>query len=110
MAKVIKCAVKPKYPVGAKIYYRGDMANAEGCFVITDFVAEEWGKRYCLSEVGGRRLISVAEVMISDVDKGNGLTRFVTEEAYNTYRNQQIEALQAARSTGRGGDAENENK
>lgn len=73
-----------KYEIGQKIYYKGDMANRSGWFVIVGQVNDRFLKGYDLQERGGdRKIRSLPEVMIHDVDAGHGGTRFVTEEAYN---------------------------
>lgn len=86
-----------KYEVGQKLYNRGDMANSPGWYVITKKV--EPGKynpmMYHIEEINGNRTNCIYEIGISDVDKGNGSTRIVTEKAYNELREKQIEALQA---------------
>ena len=86
-----------KYQIGQKIYNRGDMANRPGWFEIVNYKEDGFGKRYDLKEIGGeQRLINaIPECMISEIDKGNGSTRFVTEKAYDDYRNKQFEQLQA---------------
>jgi hypothetical protein len=98
LAKVIQFPgkhVDQKYPTGTKIYNRGDMANQPGWYVITGFISDEWGKFYTLTEIDGDRISErITERTISDIDKGNGLTRFVTEEAYNTYRAESIKRSQ----------------
>jgi uncharacterized lipoprotein len=44
----------------------------------------------------GERLLRVPEYMISEIDKGNGSTRFVTEVAYKAYKEQQLQQLYKA--------------
>ncbi len=84
-----------EYKIGQKIYYRGDMANQPGWFEIVAIVNNGYCKGYDLKEIDGERIFkSIYENMIYDIDKGNGLTRFVTEEAYKAYREQQLKALQ----------------
>lgn len=85
-----------KYQIGQKIYNRGDMANRPGWFEITDYKEDRFGKRYDLKEIGGeqRTINAIPECAISEIDKGNGSTRFVTEKAYNDLRNKQLEQLQ----------------
>lgn len=82
-----------KYSIGQKIYYRGDMANQPGWFEIASY-DKKWGT-YDLKEIDGDRQIkSFYECGISDVDKGHGGTRFVTEQAYKTFREQQMKTLE----------------
>jgi len=81
-----------KYGIGQKIYNRGDMANRPGWFEIIGY-DEKWGT-YDLKEVNGNRKISsLYECAISNVDKGHSGTRFVTEEAHKEFRAKQLEAL-----------------
>jgi hypothetical protein len=80
-----------KYQIGQRIYYRGDMANREGWFEIVAV----YDRKYDLQEINGDRLLRcIYECGISEVDKGNGSTRFVTEEAYKAYRNEQMKRLE----------------
>lgn len=78
-----------KYQVGQLIYYRGDMANIAGWFRITKAnpPSQYMGLSYDMKELDGdRTMVQIKESMISEVDKRNGLTRFVTEKAYNKAR------------------------
>lgn len=80
-----------KYQVGQLIYNRGDMANQPGWFKIT----EVHDKLYDMAEVGGDRTCKrIYESMINEVDKQNGSTRFVTEQAYNTAREAAIKRIE----------------
>jgi hypothetical protein len=82
-----------KYAIGQKIYYRGDMANQPGWFEIVR-QDPKWGT-YDLKEIDGDRLFrAMYECGISDIDKGHGGTRFVTEKAYKAFREQQMKALE----------------
>jgi uncharacterized lipoprotein len=87
---------KMKYNVGQKIYYRGDVANRPGWFKITEAIHDKYFKGYELKEIDGERLLRVPEYMISEIDKGNGSTRFVTEVAYKAYKEQQLQQLYKA--------------
>ena len=86
-----------KFAVGQKIYYRGDMANAEGRFVITDAIDDKWGKRYTMQEIGEREeprtIRAINECMIDTKDTGNGMTRFCTQEAHEEWRQKQVEKM-----------------
>ena len=89
-----------KYQLGQKIYYRGDMANHSGWFEISGMVNNQFCKGYDLEEIDGDRIFrSVYECGISEVDKGNGSTRFVTEETYNRFKEQQMKAFIKSFST-----------
>lgn len=87
-----------KYKIGQKIYYRGDMANQPGWFEISEVIENPYFRGYDLKEIGGkgRTLKRIFESGISEVDKGHCGTRFVTEEAYKAYREQQIKAMREA--------------
>jgi len=89
-----------KYPVGTKIYNRGDMANpAEWC-IVAGFKADKWGRHYTLARLPDSDGASVGapftieERSISEVDNGNGSTRFVTETAYDMFRAEQMKLIQ----------------
>ena len=87
-----------KYKVGQKIYYTGDTANHSGWFLITEATNDKWGKSYDMQEVEGelsegRTKRGIMEIGISDKYDGTGRYRFVTEEAFKTWRNNCIKAL-----------------
>jgi hypothetical protein len=106
MGKIIQFPVKQveqpkltmKYEVGQKIYYTGDMANCEGWFEIAAIVNNPYCKGYDLREIGGKGRIfkSVYEIGIGDTYNGNCSKRFVTEEAYKKFKEQQLKAIQEA--------------
>lgn len=87
-----------KYQVGQKIYYRGDMANRPGWFEISEAINNDYFQGYDLKEIGEneekRTLKRIFECSISEIDKGNSSTRFVTEEAYKKLREQQQEQIE----------------
>ena len=68
-----------------RIYYTGDMANDEGTGTIIEVKNTKWGIDIIIKMDDGRD-ITVSPCNFSDKYKGNGSTRFVTLEAYNTYR------------------------
>ena len=85
-----------KYAIRQKIYYRGDMANNPGWFEIVETYDNDYFKGYDLKESESdhsesRILKRIHECGISEIDKGNGQTRFVTEKAYQTFKNLQME-------------------
>jgi hypothetical protein len=89
----VKKEASCKYQTGQKIYYRGDMANCPGWFEITNYNSSN--QAYTLKEIDVEREIKmISEFMISEIDKGNGSTRFVTEKAFNEYQDKQVEKLQ----------------
>jgi len=85
-----------KHQIGQKIYYRGDMANLPGWFQITEVIENDYFRGYVLKEIDGegRTFARVFESMIHDVDLGHCGTRFVTEEAYKKFREEQLKKLQ----------------
>ena len=93
-----------KYSIGQKIYYTGDMANRSGWFTITEQrqAGDYNPNMYTLKEIGGNREFkAVFEMGIGEVYKGNCNPRFVTEEAYKTYREEQQKQLEAWINRGR---------
>jgi len=75
--------------VGTKIYYRGDMANMEG----TGFISRVSDGSIEITMDDGRVFKKEPVKCIRTVDTGNGMTRFCTYEAYQDYRNKQLEAI-----------------
>lgn len=75
--------------VGSKVYYRDDMANNEGWFMVTGFrAATQYSHEHIeMMEVEGDfRSIVIPAYSVDHTDSGNGSTRFVTEAAYNARR------------------------
>jgi len=73
--------------VGQKVYNRGDMANIEHWGIITKMTpADRFSDSIEITPIDDDRgPYSVSSCAISDIDKGNGLTRIVTEEARKAY-------------------------
>jgi len=72
-----------------KIFYTGDMANAQGWFRIV----RDTPISVDLREIDGTRTIrGIGKHQIGSVYQGHCGTRFVTEAAYNTYRDAQMAA------------------
>lgn len=80
---------------GAKIYYRGDMANHEGWFTVTASAGGNVVLVEVESDNGHGRKMTIPACMIAGKDTGNGLVRFCTEAAYNEYRAARIAEAQA---------------
>ena len=78
---------------GVRIYYNGDMANEEGLGIITSQVTDRWGTFVNIKMDDGREF-NVSIVIFSEDYLGHGGTRFVTEEAYNRFRQAQIERIE----------------
>ena len=82
--------------IGTRVYNRGDMANLEHWGTITKIIPNKMF--YEEVEItpdpdADRGPYRVPTAMISNVDKGNGLTRIVTEEAYNKRYEAQMQKL-----------------
>ena len=77
---------------GVRIYYGGDMANLESFRTITKQHNDRWGQFVSIKLDDGRTINKLPVIMFSADYKGHGGTRFVTIEAYNTFRHKQVEA------------------
>lgn len=81
-----------KFNLNEKIYYHGDMSNPSGWFAISERKESMFGKMYELTEINADEVTRVLKVIpehtIKNEYAGNGSTRFVTEEAYNEYKQQ----------------------
>jgi len=84
-----------RFKIGEKFFNRGYQANHEGWYTLTKITTDRWGTQYTMEEIDGDRKFIISPCGVSDVDKGNGSTRIVTEKAYHELRNKQIEALNA---------------
>jgi hypothetical protein len=77
--------------VGTRIYYGGDMANPDGFGTITERKEPtKYGGSQVHIAMDDGRTMWIAEMSFSPEYKGHGGTRFVTEEAYNTFREARI--------------------
>ncbi len=74
---------------GTRIYYGGDMANLEGFGTITAIEKNRWGVQIKIAMDDGRK-INIPPCLFSPEYLGHGGTRFVTEAAYNDYRQKQF--------------------
>ena len=72
-------------PVGTRIYYSGDMANAEAFGTVTKTYSTQFGERLEVAFDNGKTKI-LSPVYFSPEYTGEGDTRFVTEKAYREYR------------------------
>tara|TARA_Y100001937_G_scaffold128504_1_gene205508 strand:+ start:1638 stop:1952 length:315 start_codon:yes stop_codon:yes gene_type:complete len=73
---------------GTKIYYTGDMANREGFGTITKVGGDRFVSRwYDITMDDGRVFPSLPHTSFSAKFSGGGLTRFVTKQAYQNWRN-----------------------
>ena len=87
---------KTTVSVGDRIYNRGDMANSPHWATITDRETDRLVTSVTLHPDDEYGDYKIGEHMISETDQGNGLTRFVTEAAYNQRRTAEIERMKAA--------------
>jgi hypothetical protein len=84
-------------PVGTRVYYTGDQANEPGHGVIT-FSGGSTGTYADQVNVlldDGREIKGIYACGFSDVYKGGCGTRFVTESAYNAWREKVLKAFAA---------------
>jgi hypothetical protein len=75
---------------GTRIYYTGDMANDGGCGIITSQQQDKFGVFVNLKMDDGREFNGLTLANFSDEYLGHCGIRFVTEKAYNKYRQQAI--------------------
>ena len=71
---------------GTRIYYTGDMANREGFGTVTRAYEDKWGKWVDLKMDDNRDFGSTSINSIGTVYKGHCNPRFVTNDAYDAYR------------------------
>jgi hypothetical protein len=81
--------MKPELYTGTRIYYGGDMANQSDFGTITAIEKDRWGT-HCQIVLDDGRELNVSYHQFSPEYLGHGGTRFVTEAAYNKYRETQI--------------------
>jgi hypothetical protein len=80
---------------GTRIYYGGDMANDEGFGEIVEEVApDRFYSDLVKIKMDDGREMTINKCMFSKEYKGHGGTRFVTKEAYDLYRAEQIKRLE----------------
>jgi hypothetical protein len=76
-----------KLSIGQRVFNRGDMANIEHFGTITKIIPPgRFSDQIEITpdeESDRDKPYFISSCMISDVDKGNGSTRFVTKEAYD---------------------------
>ena len=79
--------------VGTRVYNKGDMANIDHFGTISDIVTNRWGTEYEITpdpESARTDPYWVAITVFSAKYEGHGGTRFVTEDAYQTWREAEI--------------------
>ncbi len=74
---------------GTRIYYSGDMANIEGFGHIRKVLLSKWGTNYNILMEDGREK-NVSHSAFGPEYSGHCNPRFVTETAYNEYKQKQI--------------------
>jgi len=82
--------------IGLRVFNRGDMANIEHFGTISKIKSSTWGDDVQIvpdKDSCDRSSYWIPAAMIHETDSGNGLTRFVTEAAYNAYRAKKIAEL-----------------
>jgi hypothetical protein len=85
---------------GQRIYNGGDQANPDHFGTITEVRDDKWGLQYEITpddytQTAHDRPYWIPACMFSATYSGNGSTRFVTEQAYNEYRQARLDALKA---------------
>lgn len=85
--------------IGLRVFNRGDMANIDHWGTITNIIkSHRFSDQVEITpdpDSVDRDPYCVSPVMISEIDKGHGGTRIVTEKAHNKYRQKQINAFNA---------------
>jgi len=74
---------------GTRIFYHGDMANMTGHGTIKKVIPGRFGTQYEINMDDGREF-TTTPAMFSPKYLGHGGTRFVTEAAYNEWREEKI--------------------
>lgn len=95
--------IKEDLEKGTRIYYNGDMANDEGHGVVTGQGADDFGTWVNVKMDDGRKFDKLSVVIFSDKYLGHGGTRFVTEEAYNLFRQEAADRVMEELKKGKKG-------
>ncbi len=74
---------------GTRIYYGGDMANLPDFGTVEAIEKDRWGV-HCRITLDDGRKMNINACLFSPKYLGHGGTRFVTEQAYNDYREEQF--------------------
>ena len=85
--------------VGTRVYNHGDRANIDHFGTITEVRTDQWGTNYQITPDADSTSTEpywVFAAAFANEYQGNGLTRFVTEDAYQDYRETQLRQLRAA--------------
>lgn len=81
---------------GTRIYYNGDMANDDGFGVIVSQEEDKWGIHVNIKMDDGRTFNKLSIGMFSSEYLGHGGTRFVTEEAFQKFKQETIKKFMAS--------------
>ena len=88
--------------IGTRVYNNGDMANDSHHGTITAIKKDRWSNNYQITPDAGSDRTQPYWVPIfafSTKFEGHSGTRFVTEAAYNEYRNERMAALKNSAQT-----------
>ena len=77
--------------IGTRIYYTGDLANQSSWGTLSEIKRGRFGEQVCVLLDTGRACW-VPPAMIGNVYHGTCNPRFVTEAAYNAWRDERLAA------------------
>jgi hypothetical protein len=81
------------HPIGTEIYYAGDIANQPGFGKIVKLTPNpRFGATYDIELEGGRPLLGIPTMLVSDRYEGHHSPRFVLKSAYDAYWKRRAEA------------------
>lgn len=86
---------KVELKVGTRVFNNGDMANCEHFGIITEITTGRFGTQVEITPDAGSdrtKPYRVSPEMFSEKFLGHGGTRFVTEAAYQEWRNERMAA------------------
>ena len=75
---------------GDRLYNHGDMANIPKFGEIKGFETSKWGSFIIVQWENNENTSKVQSCILSPEYKGNGLTRIVTEKAYDNFVNERM--------------------
>ena len=88
---------KATVTVGSRIYYTGDMANIDGVGTVIKIIpASNYAPEMAVVHLDDGRDCTPATMSIEDEYKGHCGVRFVTEEAYQSWREAKLEEMKQA--------------
>jgi len=84
-----------KLTVGTEVYYTGDMANSDGFGIIAKIIpGNKYDPDMTVVHLEDGRDLTPYMMGIADTYEGHGGVRFVTKEAYDTWRQASIAEMQ----------------